>query len=77
MWSSSGGIFDYDAKALKLNEVDAALEDPAVWNNPQLAGADSWVGLHKRENIKRHVYVRAPCCAVHRQRLGTGTKQDP
>ncbi len=37
MWSSSGGIFDYDAKALKLNEVDAALEDPKVWDNPKRA----------------------------------------
>jgi peptide chain release factor 2 len=37
VWSSSGGIFDYDAKALKLNEVDAALEDPTVWNNPKRA----------------------------------------
>ncbi len=37
MWSSYGGIFDYDAKALKLNEVNAALEDPAVWDNPKRA----------------------------------------
>jgi len=37
VWSSSGGIFDYDAKALKLNEVDAALEDPKVWDNPKRA----------------------------------------
>ncbi|WP_342128921.1 peptide chain release factor 2 [Hydrogenophaga sp. OTU3427] len=28
---------DYDAKALKLNEVDAALEDPKVWDNPKRA----------------------------------------
>ena len=35
--SSSGGIFDYDRKALRLNEVNAALENPAVWNEPRRA----------------------------------------
>jgi peptide chain release factor 2 len=35
--SSSGGIFDYDRKALRLNEVNAALENPAVWNDPRRA----------------------------------------
>ncbi|HRK39743.1 MAG TPA: peptide chain release factor 2 [Burkholderiaceae bacterium] len=28
---------DYDAKALKLSEVNAALEDPKVWDNPKRA----------------------------------------
>ena len=28
-----GGIFDFGAKQSKLNEVDRALEDPAVWND--------------------------------------------
>ena len=28
-----GGIFDFDAKQSKLNEVSRALEDPAVWND--------------------------------------------
>jgi len=28
-----GGIFDFDAKQSKLNEVARALEDPAVWND--------------------------------------------
>ena len=32
---SYGGIFDYPAKADRLRTVNAALEDPAVWNNPQ------------------------------------------
>ena len=36
-WSSYGGIFDYDAKALKLTEVNSALEDPTVWDNPKRA----------------------------------------
>jgi len=35
--SSSGGIFDYDRKLLRLNEVNAALENPAVWNEPKRA----------------------------------------
>ncbi len=35
--SSFGGIFDYDRKALRLNEVNAALENPAVWNEPKRA----------------------------------------
>ena len=33
----SGGIFDYDRKALRLNEVNAALENPNVWNEPKRA----------------------------------------
>jgi peptide chain release factor 2 len=32
-----GGIFDYDAKADRLRTVNAALEDPAVWNDPKKA----------------------------------------
>ena len=35
--SSYGGIFDYDGKQRKLEDVNAALEDPAVWNNPKRA----------------------------------------
>ena len=34
---ASGGIFDYDRKALRLNEVKAALENPSVWNEPKRA----------------------------------------
>jgi peptide chain release factor 2 len=36
-WPSYGGIFDYPAKASKLKEVEAALEDPTVWNDPKRA----------------------------------------
>ena len=35
--SSFGGIFDYDRKALRLNEVNAALENPGVWSEPKRA----------------------------------------
>ena len=31
------GIFDYPAKERKLHEVNAALEDPTVWDNPKRA----------------------------------------
>ncbi|MEO5659728.1 MAG: peptide chain release factor 2 [Polaromonas sp.] len=31
------GYLDYPAKARKLNEVNAALEDPKVWDNPKRA----------------------------------------
>ena len=34
---SFGGIFDYPAKERKLNEVNAALEEPKVWDNPKRA----------------------------------------
>ena len=34
---SSGGIFDYAAKSERLRTVNAALEDPAVWNDPKKA----------------------------------------
>ena len=40
-----GGIFDYDAKVSKLSEVNAALEDPNVWNDPKRAQA---LGKEKR-----------------------------
>jgi peptide chain release factor 2 len=33
----SGGIFDFDAKAERLEEVTRELEHPDVWNNPQRA----------------------------------------
>jgi peptide chain release factor 2 len=32
-----GGIFDYPAKERKLSEVNAALEDPKVWDDPKRA----------------------------------------
>ena len=32
-----GGIFDYDRKSLRLNEVNAALENPKVWDEPKRA----------------------------------------
>ncbi len=32
-----GGIFDYAAKSERLRTVNAALEDPAVWNDPKKA----------------------------------------
>ncbi len=32
-----GGIFDYEAKAERLQVVNAELEDAAVWNNPKYA----------------------------------------
>ena len=31
---ANGGIFDFDRKALRLNEVNTALENPWVWTNP-------------------------------------------
>lgn len=33
----SGGIFDYDLKKERLEEVSRELEDPALWNNPEKA----------------------------------------
>ncbi|MBH9552674.1 peptide chain release factor 2 [Inhella gelatinilytica] len=40
------GYLDYDRKALRLNEVNAALENPAVWNEPKRAQE---LGKEKRE----------------------------
>ena len=34
---SCGGIFDFDAKANRLNEVNRALEDSRVWDDPKRA----------------------------------------
>ena len=36
-WHRSGGIFDFDAKAERLEEVSRELESPDVWDNPQRA----------------------------------------
>ncbi len=41
-----GGIFDYDVKASKLEEVNRALEDPTVWNNAERAQE---LGKEKRQ----------------------------
>ncbi len=37
MCRPSGGIFDWESKARDLEDVNAALEDPAVWNDPKRA----------------------------------------
>jgi len=34
-----GGIFDFDAKSERLEEVNRELEQPSVWNNPEQAQA--------------------------------------
>lgn len=34
---SSGGIFDYDVKRERLEEVERELSEPAVWNDPDRA----------------------------------------
>jgi peptide chain release factor 2 len=33
----SGGIFDYDRKSHRLTEVNATMENPAIWNDPKRA----------------------------------------
>ncbi len=38
MWCS-GGIFDFDRKAERLEEVSRELEDPDIWSNPEHAQA--------------------------------------
>ncbi len=37
--TNCGGIFDFDAKAEKLEELNQALEDPKVWENAERAQA--------------------------------------
>lgn len=32
-----GGIFDYDGKSERLEEVNRELENPAIWNEPEVA----------------------------------------
>jgi peptide chain release factor 2 len=44
--ANCGGIFDFDAKASRLEEVDSALEDPAVWNDAPRAQE---LGKEKRQ----------------------------
>ncbi len=53
---NSGGYFDYDKKARRLEELNAALEDPKAWDDPNKARE---IGKEKRaidfviENIDR------------------------
>ena len=35
--STFGGIFDFDAKARRLAEVERLSEDPSLWNDPKQA----------------------------------------
>lgn len=35
----SGGIFDFDKKSERLDEVNRELESPTIWNNPEQAQA--------------------------------------
>ena len=35
--SCSGGIFDYENKAERLEEVLRQMEDPSIWENPKFA----------------------------------------
>lgn len=41
-----GGIFDFETKSQKLEEVNGLLEDPDVWNNPEKAQK---LGKEKRD----------------------------
>lgn len=36
-WNPSGGIFDFDTKAERLQVVNLELEDPNIWNDPEKA----------------------------------------
>ena len=45
MTLSCGGIFDYDNKAAKLEELNLELEDPNIWNDAERAQA---VGKEKK-----------------------------
>jgi peptide chain release factor 2 len=38
-WIRFGGIFDFDAKVERLEEVSRELENPAIWNEPEKAQA--------------------------------------
>ncbi len=37
MQANFGGIFDFDVKSEKLEQVNAELEDPTIWNDPKKA----------------------------------------
>lgn len=37
MKQNFGGIFDFDIKSEKLEQVNAEMEDPAIWNDPKKA----------------------------------------
>jgi peptide chain release factor 2 len=44
--ASYGGIFDYEVKATRLEEINRALEDPAIWND---AARAQELGREKRQ----------------------------
>jgi peptide chain release factor 2 len=39
VWPHSGGIFDFDLKVERLEEVSRELENPDIWNDPERAQA--------------------------------------
>jgi peptide chain release factor 2 len=54
----SGGIFDYDGKVEKLEEVNRELEDPNVWNNAEHAQElnKERSALDKSVSLQREVF---------------------
>ena len=56
--SRSGGIFDYDGKVEKLEEVNRELEDPKVWDNAERAQDlnKERAALDKSVSLQREVF---------------------
>ena len=61
-----GGIFDFDGRAVRLNEVDAALQAPDVWNDVERAQA-----LGKEKKALEDVVVKIRDLESH---LGDATE---
>jgi len=40
-WDCSGGVFDWDVALRKLDELNARVEDPTLWDRPSEAQAVS------------------------------------
>ena len=56
VFSSSGGIFEFEAKSKRLLEIDKQLEDPAIWDQRekmQLLGRERASLLQVIENVQR------------------------
>ena len=56
-----GGIFDFDGRAVRLNEVDAALQAPDVWDDVERAqalGNGLVFGAQARVAAEEHAVAR-------------------
>src|ERR1700742_1585304 len=56
----SGGVFDWEPALRKLDELNARVEDPTLWDKP----ADAQAVMRERTRLQRQVAV---CVSIERE----------